>query len=70
MVHITTDFREEHNNAIKLAFKTTNNKTKYEALLAGLLEVEMLGATKVEVRVDSHLVFNQVLGEFIAKGEE
>lgn len=35
-VHIVIDAGEEHNYAIRLAFKTTNNKAKYEAPLTEL----------------------------------
>ncbi|XP_041011395.1 uncharacterized protein LOC121255185 [Juglans microcarpa x Juglans regia] len=52
-VHITTDLGKEHNYAIKLAFKTTNNEAEYEALPAELLVAEKLGATEIEVKVKS-----------------
>lgn len=57
-MHIVTGAREEHNSAIRLAFKTTNNKTEYEALLAKLGVAESLGADKMEVGVNSQVVFN------------
>lgn len=69
-VHITTKFREEHNYVIKLTFKIMNNEVEYEALLAKLLVAKSLGATKVEVRVDSQVVVNQILGDFIMKCEK
>lgn len=40
----------EHKYAIKLAFKTTNNKVEYEALLVELKVTKWLGAMKVEVK--------------------
>lgn len=39
--------------AIKFTIKTTNNETKYEALLAGLTIAEVLGAREIDVQVDS-----------------
>ena len=52
---------------VKLAFKTTNNEAKYEALLAGLSMAEALGATEVEVKSNSQVVVNQVLGTYATK---
>lgn len=69
-MRVTTYAREEHNYAIKFTFKTTNNEVEYETLLVGLSVTESLGATEVEVRVDSQIVINQVLGEFNTKGEK
>lgn len=69
-VHIVTDSGEKHHYAIKLAFKTTNNEAKYEAMLVGLTIIETLGAIEVGVRVDSQVVMNQVRGEFTMKSEK
>lgn len=42
---ITKFFDEEHNYAIKIAFKKTNNEAKYKALLERLPVARLLGAT-------------------------
>lgn len=39
-VDITIDSGEEHNYAIKLAFKAINNEAEYKVLLVGLSVVE------------------------------
>lgn len=61
-VHITTNSREEHHYAIKLAFKTTNNETEYKTLLTELSGVEALRVAGIEVKANSQVVVNQVLG--------
>ena len=57
--------RVEH--SFKLGFKTSNNETEYEALLAELRAILNLGAREVEVYSNSWLVVNQVQGSFEAK---
>ena len=57
--------RVEH--SFKLGFKTLNNEAKYEALLAGLRAALGLGATNIEIYLDSRLVVSQVDGSFKAK---
>ena len=54
-------------HSLRLGFKASNNKAKYEALLAGLRVVSELGAREVEVYLDSRLVVNQVQESFKAK---
>lgn len=54
----------------KLAFKTTNNEAEYEALVVGLSIAKALGATEVEVKTDSQVVVNQVLGVYVAKDKK
>ncbi|KAF5463927.1 hypothetical protein F2P56_014050 [Juglans regia] len=66
----TSSLGEEHNYAIKLGFKTTNNKAEYEALLARMIVARSLGATEVEVRANSQVVVSQVTGQFAIKGEK
>ena len=48
--------RLEH--SFRLGFRTSNNKTEYEALLVKLRAVLDLGAREVEVYSDSRLVVN------------
>ena len=50
----------------RLGFRASNNKAKYEALLAGLRTVLGIGARDVEIYSDSRLVVSQVQGNFEA----
>lgn len=52
-MHIITDKGEEHNYAVMLVFKTTNNEADYEALFFCLTIAKSLGVEEVEVQVDS-----------------
>lgn len=45
-VHIVTEHEEEHNYAVKLTYKTTNNETEYKALLVGMLVAGYWGLGK------------------------
>ena len=45
----------------------TCNEAEYEALLLGLETVRALGPEKVEVRMDSQVVVNQMLGLFAVR---
>lgn len=49
----------------KLTFKTTDNKV----LIVRLLVAEALGATEVEIKVDSQVVVNQVMEANAARGD-
>ena len=53
--------------AIKCDFKATNNEAEYEALIAGLMLAKDMGIQKLDVRSDSQLVVNQLLGTYSAK---
>lgn len=46
---------------------TTNNVAEYEGLIAGLRAAQELGATDVEVRMDSKLVVEQMSGRWKIK---
>ena len=48
--------RLEH--SFRLGFRASNNKAKYEALLAGLRTVLGMGAQEVKAYLDSRLVVN------------
>ncbi|PWA99920.1 reverse transcriptase domain-containing protein [Artemisia annua] len=50
-------------------FTATNNEAEYEALLAGLHIANRMGVRNLEANVDSRLVANHVLGEYVAKEE-
>ena len=53
-----------HEHSIRLNFNASNNETEYEDLLAGLELAKILGAEDLSVISDSHLIVNQVNGEF------
>ncbi|XP_068319766.1 uncharacterized protein [Pyrus communis] len=53
--------------AITLSFKVSNNKAKYEALLAGLRLVNDLVVKMLMNYSDSQLITNQTLREYVAK---
>lgn len=52
-MYIVIELEKEHNNAIKLTFKTTNNEAEYEVLLAGMSVGRLLGPIEVEVMANS-----------------
>lgn len=45
----------------------TNNQAEYRAVIAGLKEAQVLGATSVEVRSDSQLIVEQLNGRYKVK---
>jgi len=53
--------------ALRFAFKASNNQAKCEALIAGILVAKELGAQSLLVNSDSFLVTGQVTGEYQAK---
>jgi len=53
--------------ALRFAFKASNNQTKYEALIAGMLLAKEMGAQSLLAKSDSLLVTGQVTGEYQAK---
>ncbi|XP_031252164.1 uncharacterized protein LOC116110071 [Pistacia vera] len=52
---------------IRCGFKCTNNKAKYEALIAGLSLAKEIGVRKLEVKFDSQLIVNQLQGTYQAR---
>ena len=52
--------------AIRCGFKATNNEAEYEALIAGLNLAKDMGIKKLDIRSDSQLVVNQLLGSYQA----
>ena len=48
-------------------FKETNNEVEYEALIARMNMDYDLNATSLQVKIDSLLVVNQMIGEFTTK---
>nr|GFA98432.1 reverse transcriptase domain-containing protein [Tanacetum cinerariifolium] len=57
----------EFTYALRFEFTATNNEAEYEALIAGLRIATRMGARNLEANVDSCLVANHVLGEYVAK---
>jgi len=53
--------------ALRFAFKASNNQVEYEALIAGMLLVKEMGAQSLLAKSDSQLVTGQVTGEYQAK---
>ena len=54
---------------IYLNFSASNNKAEYEAVIVGLNLALMLVATKLEIKSDSQLIFEQIQQEYEAKDE-
>jgi len=50
--------------ALRFAFKASNNQTEYEALIVGMLLAKEMGAKGVLAKSDSLLVTGQVTGEY------
>ncbi|GKC74803.1 reverse transcriptase domain-containing protein [Tanacetum coccineum] len=57
----------EFTYALRFEFTATNNEAEYEALIAGLRIAARMGLRNLEANVDSRLVANHVLGEYMAK---
>ncbi|XP_068503854.1 uncharacterized protein [Phaseolus vulgaris] len=53
--------------ALRFAFKTSNNQAEYEALIAGMLLAKEMGAQSLLANSDSQLVTRQVTGGYQAK---
>ena len=54
---------------IRLDFSTTNNKAKYETLVARLDLAKVVGAGKVIVHCDSQVITSQINGEYECRSE-
>ncbi|XP_068504578.1 uncharacterized protein [Phaseolus vulgaris] len=53
--------------ALRFAFKASNNQTEYEALIAGMLLAKEMGAQSLLAKSDSQLVTRQVTGKYQEK---
>lgn len=53
--------------AMRLGFKVMNNEAEYRAVLARLAIIETSGANKVEMKVDSLVVVDRVIGGYLTK---
>ena len=52
-----------------MGFSAINNETEYEALLAGVAMVKLLGGEMVELYSNSRLIVGQVNGDFEVRDE-
>jgi len=50
--------------ALRFAFKASNNQAEYEALIAGMLFAKEMGARSLLAKSDSQLVTGQVTREY------
>ncbi|GJS02238.1 reverse transcriptase domain-containing protein [Tanacetum coccineum] len=66
---LTSPEGTEFTYALRFQFTTSNNEAEYEALIVGLRIAAQMGVQNVQVKVDSKLVANQVLGTYVAKEE-
>lgn len=66
---LTSPDGTESTYALRFEFIATNNEAEYEALLAGLRIATQMGVHNLEANVDSRLVANHVLGEYVAQEE-
>nr|GEV50729.1 reverse transcriptase domain-containing protein [Tanacetum cinerariifolium] len=64
---LTSPQGAEFTYALRFQFIASNNEAEYEALVDGLRIAVRMGVKHVQVRVDSKLVANQVLGTYVAK---
>jgi len=53
--------------ALRFAFKASNNQAEYEVLIAGMLLAKEMGAKSLLAKSDSLLVTSQVIGGYQAK---
>ena len=56
--------------ALRFAFKASNNQAEYEAMIAGMLLAKGMGAQSLLAKSDSLLVTGQVTGEYQAKNPQ
>ena len=53
--------------ALRFAFKASNNQDEYEALITGMLLAKEMGAQSLLAKSDSRLVTGYVTGQYQAK---
>ena len=63
-LQLTSPTGERIEQAVRLGFNATNNKSKYEAMIAGLELAFAMGANNLSVLSDSQLVVGQVNAKF------
>ena len=63
-LQLTSPTRERVEQAVRLGFSATNNKSEYEAMIVGLELALAMGADSLAIQSDSQLVVGQVNTEF------
>ena len=63
-LQLTSPTGEMIEQAVRLGFSASNNKSEYKAMIAGLELALAVGADSLLIRSDSHLVVGQVNAEF------
>ena len=63
-LQLTSPTGERIEQAVRLGFSASNNELEYEAMIAGLELVLVVGASSLLIRSDSQLVIGQVNAEF------
>ena len=66
-LQLTSPTRERIEQAVRLGFSATNNKSEYEAMVAGLELALAMGVDNLSVQSDSQLVVGQVKAKFESK---
>lgn len=56
--------------SLKFDFKASNNQAEYEALIAGMLLAQEMGAKNLRARSDSQLMTNQISREYQTKDQQ
>ena len=56
--------------AIWCGFRATNNEDEYEALITGFSLTKGIGIKKLDIRYDSQLVVNPLLGTYQARNSK
>ena len=63
-LQLTSPTGERIEQVVRLSFNSTNNESKYEAMIAGLELALVMGADSLSVQSHSRLVVGQVDAEF------
>ena len=63
-LQLTSPTEERIEQVVRLGFSTSNNESKYEAMITGLELTLAVGADSLLIRSDSQLIVGQVNAEF------
>lgn len=66
-IRLVTPDKKTYEHSFHLQFTTSNNVAKYEATIHGFKLVKALGASVVNLGLDSYLAAPQSIGEFVVK---
>jgi ribonuclease HI len=69
-IGVVIDYNGQRYPFKKYIGEATNNQAEYQAVLLGLEEAKKLGATEVDVFLDSELVQQQLSGKYKVKNPE